>query len=67
VPRFAGVFPLSLLEKFKETVNCLVEVLTLSDGVVEVDPVVVFANVAHDHRSEITVESTGVNIGEANG
>lgn len=67
VPRFAGVVALGLLEKLKEPVNRLVEVLPLRDDVVEVDRVVVFANAADNHGSEITGESTGVNIGEANG
>jgi hypothetical protein len=67
VPRLAGVVALGLLKKLKEPVNSLVEVLPLSDGVAEVDPVVVFANVTHDYGRESTVESTGVNIGEAKG
>jgi hypothetical protein len=52
VARFAGVIALGLLKELKEPVNRLVEVLPLSNGVVEVDPVVVFANVAHDQDRE---------------
>ena len=62
VPRLVGVVSLGLLDKLKKAENSQVKVLSLSDGIVEVDPVVVLTNVAHVCAAEITAESAAVNV-----
>ena len=52
---------LCLLDKLKKTENSLIKVLSFSDGIVEVDPVVVLTDVAHDYGAESTAETTAVN------
>ena len=56
---------LGLLDKLKKTEDGLIKVLSFSDGIVEVDPVVVLTDVAHDYGAESTAESAAVNIRSA--
>jgi hypothetical protein len=63
VPRLVGMLSLGLLDKLKKTEDGLIKVLSFSDGIVEMDPVVVLTNVAHGYGAESTAESAAaVNI-----
>jgi hypothetical protein len=52
---------LSLLDKLKKTKDSLVKGLSLGDGIVEVDPVVVRTDVGHVYVAKSTVESMASN------
>jgi hypothetical protein len=60
MPRLVWVILLGLLEKLKKAEDGLIEILSLSDQIVEVNPVVILANVVHHDAPETTSESAAV-------
>jgi hypothetical protein len=60
MPRLVRVISLGLLEKLKKAEDGLIEILSLSDQIVEVNPVVILANVVHHDAPETTSESAAV-------
>jgi hypothetical protein len=60
MPRLVWVILLGLLEKLKKVEDGLIEILSLSDRIVEVNPVVILTNVVHHDAAETTSESAAV-------
>jgi hypothetical protein len=60
MPRLVWVISLGLLEKLKKAEGGLIEILSLSDRIVEVNPVVILANVVRHDAPETTSESAAV-------